>query len=573
MGLPQSFLDELRRRVDLAALIGRRVRLIGRGRELKGCCPFHREKTPSFYVYADHYHCYGCGAHGDAIRFLMEDGGLDFLSAVRQLAAEAGLELPRGRADPAEARRPDARAALEAAARWFARQLEGPAGEAARAYLAARDVPAALSQAFGLGLAPEPAQALARALAGPDGGFDLARLQEAGLVSETGDGRMRAWFRGRLMFPIHDARGRIAGFGGRLLGPGEPKYLNSPEGPLFAKGRLLFNLHRAAPAARKAGRLILVEGYMDVIGLARVGITEAAAPLGTALTEEQLALAWRVTDRPILAFDGDTAGRRAALRAAERALPLVGPGRSLALACLPAGEDPDDLARRAGRAGVEAVLAAAVPLDRFLFEAEAAAARLETPEGQEALRLRLEALADSIADSGTRAAYRAAFRAAFFALLRARRSRPAGRTAAAGLPPGPLPETRAASALRTAPASLRALLAAIAARPGAAERHAEALLALPLEDPALIRLRDSVLAGDRPAAPVSLWRNADDCTFDARVREALARLARRYHLTAAVAEMARCTAGPEEWERMTALREALAREEAGLAALVAGETA
>ncbi len=541
MGLPEGFLDELKRRTDLASVISRKVRLERRGRELKGCCPFHNEKTPSFHVYADHFHCFGCGAHGDAISFLREQEGLDFMGAVRLLAAEAGMEVPEPAAGPADRRRADARAVLDAAGQWYRAQLAGVGGAEARAYLARRGITPDIAETFGLGLAPEGRGSLARALARALPDADPALLVEAGLLGEAADGQRFERFRGRLIFPIHDARGRPVGFGGRILGAGEPKYLNSPEGPLFAKGRLLYNLHRAAGPARKAGRLILVEGYMDVIGLARAGLAEAVAPLGTALTEEQLALAWRVAEVPVLAMDGDAAGRRAAFRAALRALPHIGPNRSLAIALMPAGSDPDDIARTGGAEAVERVLAGALPLDRFLFEAELDAARLETPEGQQALLRRLMAHAAAIADTGLARAYAAAWRDAYFARLRARRAS-ARHTAAATAraPARPLAETRASAGRAGAPA-LRLLLTAIAARPGAVERHAEALGALELEDRALAALRDAVLAGAHPGGRADFGRDLDDSGFDSLVRQALACLDQLHHIDRAMGEPRDCS--------------------------------
>ncbi len=518
MSLSDEFLDELRARTGLVQLVGRRVKLTRAGREWKGCCPFHNEKTPSFYVNEDKgfYHCFGCGAHGDAIRFVMEQDGLPFREAVRALAAEAGLVVPEERApDREQRRRADLRELVAEAQRWFETQLQGVEGAAARAYLDRRQIPAALRQQFGLGFAADSKDALERHLRAKFPAEHVARLVEAGLVGEA-DGRHYDRFRGRLMFPIHDSRGRAIGFGGRILGDGEPKYLNSPEGTLFHKGQLLFNLHRAAPMARKSGRLLLVEGYMDVIGLAGAGIAEAVAPLGTALTEEQLQLAWRLAGEPMLAFDGDAAGLRAALRAALRALPLIGAGKSLSFVLLPPGQDPDDLARTGGRAAIEALLARAIPLERFLFDSEYAATPLDTPERRAALRARLRALAADIGDPELRRDYLATWTE-----RAAERARPARRRAGytAGHMPatgrrgrspvvdaaGALAETRAASALPPA-IHLGMLLKLLAERSDLAERHAEELALLPLASPALSRARDLLLEGADPGDLLSGYR-------------------------------------------------------------------
>jgi DNA primase len=308
------------------------------------------------------------------------------------------------------------------------------------------------------------------------------------------------------MFPIHDSRGRPVGFGGRALGDVEPKYLNSPEGPVFHKGQLLYNYHRAAPAARKAGRLLVVEGYMDVVGLAGAGVLEAVAPLGTALTEEQMQLAWKLVPEPVLAFDGDGAGMRAGLRAATRALPLIGPGRSLAFVALPKGQDPDDLARQGGKAAIEALLAAPVPLERFLFDQEMASAPTDTPERRSALKARLKALANEIADPEVRRDYLATWLDRADSLFRPARSpRPEGRFEPGPSrrrgrqgwqppTPGALPETKATANSRQTE-HIAMLLKLLSLRPDIAERHVEGLAELPLASPALARARDHILDG------------------------------------------------------------------------------
>jgi DNA primase len=523
--LPDTFLADLKARVGLADIVGRRVRLVRSGREVKGCCPFHNEKTPSFHVFDDHYHCFGCGAHGDAIRWMMDAEGQDFMGAVRALADMAGMEVPEEREDRAARDRAAGLYDLMAAARdWFHAMLLEPAGAEARAYLKRRGVDRSLAAAFGLGWAP--GEGLLKALTARFPGATPAQFQEAGLAGDGG----RERFRGRLMFPIADARGRVVGFGGRLLGPGEPKYLNSADGPLFHKGRLLFNLARAAPVARKSGRLLLVEGYMDVIGLARAGIAEAVAPLGTALTEDQMALAWRLVPEPVLAFDGDAAGQRAAVKAALRALPHVGPGKSLAFALLPAGQDPDDLARAGGAVAVESVVAGAVPLERFLFEAEAAAGPLDTPERRSALRARLRALAREIADPELARDYRQTWAGRADALLRPEGERGTVRRGpfrkgfpGDAVPVAPLAATRATRPLPEF--SIAMLLKAFAVRPEAVHRHAEALAQLPVPTRALEAARDALLDGQPPAGldvqPL-VEPQAGEGEFDQKVAAALA---------------------------------------------------
>ncbi len=406
MALSPQWLDELRTRVTLSSLIGRTLRIQKAGREFRGCCPFHNEKTPSFYVNDDKgfYHCFGCGAHGDAIRWMTDQRGLPFMDAIKELAQEAGMEVPAP--DPRAAKAAENRASLHdvmaAAQQFFIDQLASQQGAEARRYLEQRGISAALARDYGFGFAPDERQALKSALSG----YDEPMRIEAGLRIAVEGKDPYDRFRGRLMLPIQDARGRVIAFGGRIIGAGEPKYLNSPDTPLFDKGRTLFNLHRAAPASRSSNRVIVVEGYMDVVALAGAGFAEAVAPLGTALTEHQLDRLWKLAERPILCFDGDSAGQRAAMRAMLRALPLLRPGYSLAIATLPAGLDPDDLVKRDGPAAMEKLLMSAKPLVDQLWEAERDAAPLATPEDKAGLKARLMTHVDTILDVDIKSLYR-----------------------------------------------------------------------------------------------------------------------------------------------------------------------
>ena len=410
---PPSFLDELRARVGLVQVISRRVKLTKAGHEWKGCCPFHNEKTPSFYVNEDKgfYHCFGCGVHGDVIRFVVEQEGLRFPEAVKALAAEAGLEVPEESPEAREkARVADGlHEVMAAASAWYAVQFSGLSGSNARHYVETRGLTAETVKRFALGYAPDGNKLRSGLKDVPE-----AMLTEAGLIghAEDRDGSYDR-FRNRLIFPIRDPRGRVVGFGGRILGDGQPKYLNSPDTPLFDKGRLLYNLDQAGPVARKSGRLIVVEGYMDVIAISQAGFAEGVAPLGTAVTEQQLQLMWRVVPEPILCFDGDAAGQRAALRAATRALPLLEPGRSLRFATLPAGLDPDDLVRKQGAAAFEAVIAAAEPLIDRLWASEFDGVDLATPERRAGAREALREHSRAIAHADVRALYDAEFRNRF----------------------------------------------------------------------------------------------------------------------------------------------------------------
>jgi DNA primase len=410
MSLSTAFLDELRARTVLSSIIAPSVKLIRAGREWKACCPFHNEKTPSFTVNDDKgfYHCFGCGAHGDAIRFLTDHRGMPFMDAVKELAAKAGMDVPAP--DPQAKERADRTATLTdvmaEVAKWYGEQLNGLGGAEARDYLKRRGIDSATTERFGLGFAPDSRTVLKRALdkLGED------KLVETGMLikpEEGGDSYDR--FRGRLMFPIRDPRGRVIGFGGRILGSGEPKYLNSPDTPLFDKGRTLYNIDRAAPASRAAKRLIVVEGYMDVIALDRAGIAEVVAPNGTAVTEAQLERMWRLDPSPILCFDGDSAGRKAAIRAATRVLPLLNPERTLRFVELPPGQDPDDVIRAGGAALFEKLVAAASPLADFWWKTELRNHDTAQPEGRARLKLALREKASAIADRSLSAEFKREF--------------------------------------------------------------------------------------------------------------------------------------------------------------------
>lgn len=495
MTLTPQWLDELRSRITLSTLIGRTVKVTRAGREYKACCPFHNEKTPSFTINDEKgfYHCFGCSAHGDAIRWMTDQRGLSFMDAVKELAAEAGMEVPA--ADPRAAKKAEEQASLrdvvQAAADWFTAQLASSNGAPARDYLAKRGISESTRQAFGFGLAPDSRSALKEALKK----FPTAMLVESGMLIAVDDKEPYDRFRGRLMIPIRDARGRVIAFGGRILGDGEPKYLNSPDTPLFDKGRTLYNLDKASPASRQTNRIIVVEGYMDVIALAEAGIADAVAPLGTALTENQLGMIWRMVPVPILCFDGDSAGQKAAMRAAMRALPLLRPGFSLAFATLPAGQDPDDLVRARGSAGFVDILEEAQPLVERLWAHEVAAGPLATPEERAALKTRLLAHADAIQDADVRHHYREAFREKLDALFArkqpdrgprvpwapqpqrgGRRFQPDPRLQ----PPGE--ETRTLSQSGIAGPLAAALLGGLLRYPEALRRHEDELFRLPIPD-------------------------------------------------------------------------------------------
>ncbi len=441
MAFPPGFLDELRSRVSLGDLVGRRVRLTRRGREQAGLCPFHNEKTPSFYVVEDKnfFHCFGCGAHGDAIGYVMRADNLDFIEAVERLAGEAGLAVPQQTPQDRERaqRQKTLIEALAAAAEFYQAQLWSPAGARAREYLARRGLDEETIRRFRLGWASDDRQALRRALAGD---FPEALLHEAGLLRVPDDGgNPYDYFRGRVMFPIGDRAGRVIAFGARTLGDDQPKYLNSPDTPVFEKGRVLYawaaaraNLARGSDSGALA--CIVVEGYMDVIALHRAGFGTAVAPLGTALTEMQLHELWRLSPEPVLCFDGDNAGQSAALRALFRALPFLQPGRSLRFAALPPGEDPDSLIRGAGRSAFAEVLAGAWPLADMLWESEVRGRPRETPEQLAGIQSKLLAHVQLIPDRTLRIEYETLFKKRFSPWTASKRARQSSRSNVVAFP-------------------------------------------------------------------------------------------------------------------------------------------
>lgn len=513
MTLSPAFLDELRARTLLSSVIAPTVKLTKAGREWKACCPFHNEKTPSFTVNDEKgfYHCFGCQAHGDAIRFLTDARGLPFMDAVKELAAKAGMEVPAP--DPRARDRAERVSTLHevtaAAQRWFAEQLAGPEGAAARDYLERRGIGPLAVQRFGIGLAPPGRTHLKRALAslGED------RLVETGMLIRPDEPNAETYdrFRGRLMIPIRDIRGRVIGFGGRILGEGEPKYLNSPETPLFDKGRTLYNIDRASPASRQAKRVIVVEGYMDVIALDRAGIAESVAPNGTALTEAQLELLWRMDRAPILCFDGDSAGQKAAIRAALRALPQLGPERTLRFVSLPAGQDPDDLVRSGGAEAVEELLGTAEPLVERLWRHESGAAPLVTPEDRAGLKQRLLGHAAAIGDRSLSQLYRQEWLSRFDQLTAplprayAPRSKRGQWLRGKGFAPPPPPASAAARTIGSEGIDRttgRAILKGLVAYPEAIAAHAEALATLPFADRGAQRLRDLLLDAAMSGQPL-----------------------------------------------------------------------
>ena len=425
MSLPNGFLDDIRSRTTLSQIVGRKVTWDMRKSNMaKGDwwapCPFHQEKSASFHVddRKGFYYCFGCHAKGDALTFLKEAENLPFMEAVEQLAREAGMTMPER--DPRAAERSQARNELtdvmETAVLWLRLQLKSSAASDARAYLAKRGLSEAAIDRWELGFAPDARNALFAYL--QTKGFTPDKIVESGLCARADDGSIYDRFRGRIIFPIRDGRGRAISLGGRSMDPNaRAKYLNGPETPLFDKGRNLFNIGPAREAAGKGQPLIVAEGYMDVIALSEAGFKAAVAPLGTAVTEDQLRLMWRISDEPILSLDGDAAGIRAALRVIDLSLPLLEAGKGLRFAVLPKGQDPDDLIRAAGAWAMQKVLDAAQPMVRLLWQREVEGKVFDSPERRAALDKSLRAHLRRIADPSIREHYGAEIKELRFELF------------------------------------------------------------------------------------------------------------------------------------------------------------
>ncbi|WP_420433636.1 DNA primase [Hyphobacterium sp.] len=498
MRLTDDFKDEIRARIRLSDLVGRKVSLKRQGREFAGLSPFKKEKTPSFFVNDDKrfYHCFASGEHGDAFDWLMKMEGLSFMEAAEQLASAAGLPMPK--ADPDAARKAEASKSLvewmEAAQRFFSQQLRKGAGADARAYLERRGYGPEEWERYEIGFAPDSRNALKAELIAA--GAKPAELVDCGLLISPDDGSAPYdRFRGRIMFAIRDPRNRLVAFGGRAMSAtARAKYLNSPETPLFHKGHNLYRYPQARRAASdpKSGArgLIVAEGYFDAIALDRAGIGHAVAPLGTALGEDQLRLLWRAGGEPVLCFDGDSAGQMAANRAAERALPLLEPGNTLRFAFLPDGKDPDDVLREEGPATLKEAVNRTRPLASILWDMEFEKEPLDDPDRRAGFRKRLRALLFRIENPAVREEYQREFDQRLeksFGLVRQSGRRFERR----GVTPGARMETKRLVETGPVPTRLRHLILAVIDYPEIAENQAEMLAGL--ECGQLGRLRDVIL--------------------------------------------------------------------------------
>ena len=511
-----NLLEEVLRRTDIVQLVGKRVKLIRRGQQFWGCCPFHKEKSPSFKVENARrtYKCFGCGKGGDAFKWLMETEGLSFPESVERLAGEAGVELPKWSAED-EAREEKKKSlydVIEAACAFYEAQLREAAGRAARDYLASRGLNGEAAKRFRLGFAPSGHNALIEHLKTKNVTMD--DMIAAGLARPSdGERGARDFFFNRVTFPISDQRGRVIAFGARALeADAKPKYINTGETTLFSKGHLLYNFATARSAAIKAQSIIVAEGYMDVIALVRAGFEHAVAPLGTALTEDQLMLLWRTAPEPELAFDGDEAGLRAAHRAARLSLPLLRPGYSLRFVFLPSGEDPDSLIARQGAAAMKKLLDEALPLSKVLWRAETEGKDFSTPERRAGLERMLGEIVSLIGDTTIADYYKRDFDQLVFDTFKRRaapktasrndRNQWRGRGERGRFPSAPMETVSAAvKASMLARAGNRAplqvkemeLARLLLEDPQIADRHGEILAALPFSDRSLDSLRHELL--------------------------------------------------------------------------------
>ncbi len=509
MSLNPQFMDEIRSRLTLSDVIGARLKLTRAGREFKACCPFHKEKSPSFYVNDDKqfFHCFGCGAHGDVIGFVMRYDNLSFPDAVEKLAASAGMKMPETSAD--DVRQAQAQknfyAVMESAAAWFESQLNLPKNSAVHAYLTGRGLSPTTIQNFRLGYAPSDDLALYRHL--KSAGFDDAVMRDMGLIkTREKDGRAYGFFRERVMFPVCDRSGRVIAFGGRILPDSlradsagardfkPPKYLNSPETPLFQKGRHLYAQAQARSAIGQGQDAIVVEGYMDVIACHQAGVTGAVAPLGTSLTDDQMILLWKMIPRPektiTLCFDGDAAGQAAASRAALHLLPLLAPDHSARIAFLPDGEDPDTLIAARGVAVFRDILSQGQGLADYLWAQASGRRSLVNPEDRAGLDAELHRLTDNIKDLKIRHHYQQFFRdklnTAFRPVFRGfQKGKPAN------LPP--LTENRLKRPKPAAARTVDVLLATLLHHPGIFDAVDEKLGHVHITDPGDDALRQAMM--------------------------------------------------------------------------------
>jgi DNA primase catalytic core len=410
MQFPPSFLDEIQNRLRMSDVVGKKVALKAHGREHQGLCPFHKEKSPSFTVSDEKgfYHCFGCGAHGGAINFVMETQGLPFVDAVKQLADMAGIAMPIMDKESFEKQKTaqSLYEIMDMACRFF--QVQLPSSKIALSYIKQRGLKPESVAKFRIGYAPDDSSALKKHLESKN--ITTQQMLDLGLLAKNDRGDVYDKFRGRLMFPIIDIKNQVVAFGGRILGDGKPKYLNSPETQLFKKGDMLYNENNARTLAFKTGKVVVAEGYMDVIALDAAGIKTAMAPMGTAITENQIRRLWKMANEPVICLDGDTAGQRAMDRVAHLCLPMLEAGYTMKFAVLPEGLDPDDYIKKLGKDNMRKALQNAKPLSDVIWESESNKKEVKTPEGKAELEKRLNDIATKIKNQAVGKYYKDFFR-------------------------------------------------------------------------------------------------------------------------------------------------------------------
>ncbi len=512
MALPPQFLEELRSRLSVSEVVMKRMRLQRAGREFKAPCPFHNEKTPSFYVndQKNFFHCFGCGAHGDQIGFVMRHDNLSFMEAVEHLAAEAGMQVPQ--ATPQERQQYERQKSLydlvEQATRYYEHELYTPGGRAALDYLRRRGLNDEAIARFRLGYAPQDGAPLRAILS--EAGYSESDMVEVGLFKRPEAGRaIRNFFWNRVMFPVTDRRGQVVAFGGRVLEGDGPKYINSAENPLFHKGNLLYGMSRARQAASDGQKLIVTEGYMDVISCVLAGFEGAVAPLGTAMTETQIQVLWKLAPEgqrnPILCFDGDNAGRRAAMRAVERVLPILTPEATVRIAFMPDKEDPDSLIRSGGRDAFQGVLDRALSLEDFIWELVRQGEDAKTADGRLRIETGINQMMEKVTDKSVQYSYRSVLREKLRAAIRAGGGGFGGTGGGGGRPrrqmPGDVPVSRLwdsrfrSATLRTEPRRReRYLLLTVIHHPELFQDIGETLAGAEFSDGEMEALRQALVA-------------------------------------------------------------------------------
>ncbi len=518
--IPPDIIDEVRNRTSLVDVVRAHVPLRRKGRDFWGCCPFHQEKSPSFQVRdsVGYYHCFGCGAHGTAFDFVQQIQGLSFPDAVEYLASKAGVVIRREKANPVQQkRRLDGLTALESASSWFERNLNGSAKE----YFFNRGLDEEIIKTFRLGFAPDDWRGLKSYL--QTEGFNEKTILDTGLIrySDKKSGEAYDTFRNRVIFPIQDMQGRPVAFGGRIMGEGEPKYLNSSETPFFSKSNILYGLYHAAPHIRRSTQAIIVEGYMDVIGLYQHGVKTAVAPMGTAITEQQVALLWKYHEEPLVCLDGDSAGRKAAIRLAQRVLKVLVPGKGLRFAWMPDGEDPDSFIAKQGREAFETLMLGAASLEDVLWDDMTTGHNLATGQGRATVEKAISDLAGQIENEIIRRHMSGAMKDRMWQIIR-------------GGKKGKQTPKKEIYSHTDAGTTQQMLLALVVYKPSIIERICEPFAKIEFEQPRLKYLQEHIIKFLLPkGVDTSKWHNH---LSDAGMQKDVVQLIKRYDIKKLLAD-------------------------------------